>query len=107
MLIKSFHCHCHCHCHYVYCIDCFDILCQKSASFATPTDQSKAKDTKSTSSASHRTSFLVCGDSHKLFYCKTFKSMSPDERMNVVTEHKLCINCLLSNHTINDCNKSC
>ena len=32
--------------------------------------------------------------------------MSPDERMKVVTEHKLCINCLLSNHTVKDCNKS-
>ena len=79
---------------------------QKPASFATSTDQSAAKDKKSTWSASRRSSCLVCGDNHILFFCKTFKSMSPDERMKVVTEHKLCINCLLSNHTVKDCNKS-
>ena len=79
---------------------------QKPASFATSTDQSAAKDKKSTWSASRRSSCLVCGDSHILFFCKTFRSMSPDERMKVVTEHKLCINCLLSNHTVKDCNKS-
>ena len=79
---------------------------QKPASFATSTDQSATKDKKSTWSASRRSSCLVCGDSHILFFCKTFRSMSPDERMKVVTEHKLCINCLLSNHTVKDCNKS-
>ena len=79
---------------------------QKPASFATSTDQSATKDKKSTWSASRRSSCLVCGDSHILFFCKTFRSMSPNERMKVVTEHKLCINCLLSNHTVKDCNKS-
>ena len=58
---------------------------QKPASFATSTDQSAAKDKKSTWSASRRSSCLVCGDSHILFFCKTFKSMSPDERMKVVS----------------------
>ena len=50
----------------------------KPASFATSTDQSAAKDKKSTWSASRRSSCLVCGDSHILFFCKTFVAYCAD-----------------------------
>ena len=33
---------------------------------------------------------MLCNQSHKLFYCKHFRSMSVDERLNFVNSHELC-----------------
>ncbi len=35
---------------------------------------------------------VVCKDNHRLFYCDSFKAMRPQERLNIVIEHKLCHN---------------
>ena len=46
---------------------------------------------------------ILCSNNHKLFFCSQFKDMSLDDRFKFVTKHKLCINCLFSNHTSIDC----
>ena len=49
---------------------------------------------------------VLCGADHKLFHCKQFKDMSPRERKQLVLNKSLCENCLLSNHSTQDCRKN-
>jgi len=49
---------------------------------------------------------VLCKESHRLLYCDKFKAMRPIERLNLVKHHKLCENCLLSNHVTLDCRKN-
>ena len=46
---------------------------------------------------------ILCN--HRLFGCNVFKSMKPVERLQFVKQNKLCENCLMSNHTTDDCRK--
>ncbi|XP_055691286.1 uncharacterized protein LOC129794555 [Lutzomyia longipalpis] len=46
------------------------------------------------------------GDSHKLFKCSKFVSLTPVERYDFVKLHKLCRNCLGKNHGSKDCKSS-
>ena len=48
---------------------------------------------------------VLCGAAHRLFYCDTFKSLKPVQRLKVVKDNKLCENCLLSNHEVSTCRK--
>ena len=48
---------------------------------------------------------VVCGGDHKLLYCTSFKKMKPGERLKLVTDHKLCENCFLNNHSTANCRK--
>ncbi|XP_076298363.1 uncharacterized protein LOC143217706 [Lasioglossum baleicum] len=50
----------------------------------------------------------LCEKDHFILFCPRFKSLTPPERRKVVTEKKLCFNCL-SNHQVRDChsNKRC
>jgi len=41
-----------------------------------------------------------------LFYCKQFRDMRPTQRLQFVTEKKLCENCLLGNHKTVDCRRT-
>lgn len=50
-------------------------------------------------------SCILCKEYHRLWHCKKFKQMSPKERLNLVTQHKLCENCLLSTHNVQSCGK--
>ena len=50
-------------------------------------------------------SCVVCGQNHRLFYCDSFKAMSPKSRFDIVKKNKLCFNCLLSGHGSRECNK--
>ncbi|KAJ8043465.1 hypothetical protein HOLleu_10558 [Holothuria leucospilota] len=48
---------------------------------------------------------VLCSQVHRLWHCDQFKQMSPRERLDVVINHKLCHNCLLSSHRTDDCGK--
>ncbi|KAJ8050527.1 hypothetical protein HOLleu_03761 [Holothuria leucospilota] len=48
---------------------------------------------------------VLCSQVHRLWHCDQFKQMSPRERLDVVINHKLCHNCLLSSHKTDDCGK--
>ena len=47
----------------------------------------------------------LCSSDHKLLYCYRFRAMKPCERLRYVHDHKLCENCLLSNHSTENCRK--
>jgi hypothetical protein len=61
-----------------------------------PTERGKAKVTKPC---------ILCKDFHRLFYCPSFKSMKPLERLKLVNDNRLCHNCLLDNHVTANCRK--
>ena len=48
---------------------------------------------------------IVCKGDHRLFYCQAFKDMKPHDSLHLVKKHKLCENCLLSNHVTLNCRK--
>ena len=49
---------------------------------------------------------VACGESHRLLYCKKFKSMKPAARLQMVMNYNLCRLCLYSNHATDDCRKT-
>jgi hypothetical protein len=48
---------------------------------------------------------VACHQHHRLFACETFKGMKPLDRLQLVKKHKLCENCLLNNHSTEQCRK--
>jgi len=56
---------------------------------------------------------LLCKESHRLMYCDKFINLSPQRRMEVARQHKLCYNCLqpfskghaCSTHTCRKCGR--
>ena len=51
--------------------------------------------------------YLMCGQSHRLWYCEAFKNMKPNQRrLDFVKQHKLCENCFLGNHETSNCRKN-
>ena len=48
---------------------------------------------------------LMCGGSHSLFGCDTFKRSKPEDRFKFVRSKRLCDNCLNYGHFANRCNK--
>ena len=48
---------------------------------------------------------ILCTEGHRLLYCESFRAMKPMERLDFVHRHKLCENCLLSNHTTSNCRR--
>ena len=49
---------------------------------------------------------VVCrGPRHRLFGCEQFKGLRPSDRLDLVRRHKLCENCLMDNHTTEQCRK--
>ncbi|XP_057656751.1 uncharacterized protein LOC130894154 [Diorhabda carinulata] len=51
----------------------------------------------------------LCKMNHQLQICPEFIKLTPNKRFNVVKEHRLCTNCLKSNHKNADCrsNSNC
>ena len=49
---------------------------------------------------------VVCGQSHRLFYCDTFKGMSPKSRLDIAKRYRLCYNCLIGGHSYMQCRKN-
>lgn len=45
----------------------------------------------------------LCGSAHLIFKCSTFKSLSINERWEVVKKHEICACCLRQNHTSSNC----
>jgi hypothetical protein len=74
-----------------------DVKSRKSSTFVTSSKDNPAR---------KKFPCVLCGELHRLFYCQSFKSMKPVERLKIVKDHKLCENCLLGNHTVENCRKS-
>ena len=51
----------------------------------------------------HAPNCVLCNEHHGLIFCPVFKEKSVKDRLDVVAQHKLCENCLRSNHTTKDC----
>ena len=49
---------------------------------------------------------ILCKNLHRLWYCDKFKSMKPHDRRKLVTDNKLCENCLRANHSMENCRKN-
>ncbi|KAJ8720789.1 hypothetical protein PYW08_006254 [Mythimna loreyi] len=48
-----------------------------------------------------------CTEVHKLCFCKLFAKQSTESRREFVTKHRICFNCLGSNHIIRDIIRDC
>lgn len=48
-------------------------------------------------------SCILCKDNHALYRCPTFLAKTPQERSKTAKQHKLCLNCLRSNHSTDKC----
>jgi len=49
---------------------------------------------------------VMCGDRHRLWHCSQFKQKSPRDRLKIVSNNKLCHNCLRGNHSTGNCQKN-
>lgn len=58
------------------------------------------------SSGTARFKCPCCSSSHLLFQCVTFKKKSPQQRHTLVSEKRLCKNCLALSHTTTQCNSA-
>ena len=47
----------------------------------------------------------VCQEHHPVWQCDTFKKLTIDKRKEAVVQHKLCINCLRSDHDVTKCDE--
>lgn len=45
----------------------------------------------------------LCKDSHRLYRCREFQSMSPQKKIDTVVHYKLCVNCLVPGHRVASC----
>ena len=48
---------------------------------------------------------ISCKGDHRLLFCSVFKDMKLPERLNLVSEHKLCDNCLIPYYTADNCRR--
>ncbi|XP_037870678.2 uncharacterized protein LOC119629338 [Bombyx mori] len=46
---------------------------------------------------------VLCNNNHKLFTCIKFLNLSITDRIKLVNDYKLCVNCLRPGHSIQDC----
>ena len=75
------------------------------SSLPQPGSSSKLNFSKNKSYAKSEPPCVLCNSPHRLWHCDRFKQMSPRVRLNVVTVHKLCHNCLLASHSTDNCGK--
>lgn len=69
----------------------------------------KVKQTNQVSSklvAIDSTQCSICKNDHSVHKCKSFLDLSSQQRLELVCKHFLCINCLASSHTRQDCKAS-
>ncbi|XP_063994304.1 uncharacterized protein LOC135171606 [Diachasmimorpha longicaudata] len=46
----------------------------------------------------------LCGeDVHPFFRCEKFRALTPTQRLKIITDGKMCINCLRDNHQVDNC----
>ena len=48
----------------------------------------------------------LCSGEHDLEQCQTFKGRSPDARLKLVFDQRLCLHCLKKGHRVKDCQKA-
>ena len=46
---------------------------------------------------------IVCKDKHPLYVCAKFKTLSHDQKLSTIREHRLCWNCFGGNHLTKNC----
>lgn len=49
------------------------------------------------------TQCVVCGDKHPLYACSRFKALPHEQKLSVLREHHICMNCLGADHYIKQC----
>ena len=49
---------------------------------------------------------VFCGQNHRLYMCDSFKALKAEQKYDVIVDKKLCENCLLDNHTVENCLRS-
>ncbi|XP_055714979.1 uncharacterized protein LOC129809188 [Phlebotomus papatasi] len=64
------------------------------------------KDNKKNFHISTNSACEICNAPHKIFMCKKFKDLTPQQRKDQVKQHKLCYNCLSSHHRYEDCSST-
>ncbi|XP_044749831.1 uncharacterized protein LOC123310430 [Coccinella septempunctata] len=52
------------------------------------------------------TKCFLCSSSHPLYKCQSFLAKTPQERFSLVKQHNLCVNCLISPHSVRNCSSS-
>ena len=78
----------------------------KSTSDTVKKSSTTSFSTSSYSSSGKKRICMMCGGDHRLLWCKAFQAMKLGERLKFVDEKKLCVNCLLNNHVVEDCRKN-
>ncbi|XP_045499305.1 uncharacterized protein LOC123696951 [Colias croceus] len=58
---------------------------------------------QSNKSRSHYKSCLLCNEKHQLYSCQKFLDLSPQHRLNLITDKDLCINCMRPGHSVGTC----
>lgn len=48
----------------------------------------------------------ACNNKHFVLFCSIFRRQTPEQRAELVSQHRLCGNCLSSRHTLKDCSSS-
>ncbi|XP_064635262.1 uncharacterized protein LOC135492633 [Lineus longissimus] len=48
----------------------------------------------------------MCHEAHLLYLCSKFKAMKPQERMSVVRQERVCLNCLTPGHFVARCTRT-
>lgn len=49
---------------------------------------------------------ILCSCFHPLYKCPSFLAKRPQERFSLVKHHNLCVNCLISPHSVRNCSSS-
>lgn len=82
-----------------------DSTMSRSSSDIKPKCASAFTSIKSGSKPKFNPDCVLCGQKHKLLSCEDFRKLNPGQRLKLVKEHRLCENCLYSNHVTADCKK--
>ncbi|XP_048480555.1 uncharacterized protein LOC119693146 isoform X1 [Plutella xylostella] len=45
----------------------------------------------------------VCNNKHAIYSCQRFLDMPISDKYNIISQHKICVNCLRSGHAVTDC----
>ena len=77
----------------------------QSDNFSATVDTRSDSHTSGQNRYTFRNKCNVCEESHPIWLCSKFKSMSVKDRSDVVTKHNLCKNCLKVNHNAAQCRR--
>lgn len=70
---------------------------------AKPVNKSTPSEFKSSVLAVTRDKCIVCQENHLLIGCAAFASLTPQQRFDMVSQHRLCGNCFSKSHQVRNC----